>query len=156
MRHHIFQSTLPREERPRLVMEYKRWILFQSTLPREERRIAPTSVRPHKNFNPRSHERSDMKSLDTHSYDSEFQSTLPREERHTGDIIYMQDSISIHAPTRGATTMAFIMSKGGKISIHAPTRGATSYGCDIDIETEISIHAPTRGATSQNCLCLHH
>ena len=33
------------------------------------------------------------------------------------------------------------------ISIHAPTKGATSPVTIIDPETEISIHAPTKGAT---------
>ena len=34
-----------------------------------------------------------------------------------------------------------------KISIHAPTRGATSHSIPGDIPHMISIHAPTRGAT---------
>ena len=57
------------------------WRVFQSTLPREER---PGRHRPEgepRNFNPRSHERSDDKSR-----------PLPA-----------QEAISIHAPTRGAT-----------------------------------------------------
>ena len=33
------------------------------------------------------------------------------------------------------------------ISIHAPTRGATSVGSQEDLSAAISIHAPTRGAT---------
>ena len=33
------------------------------------------------------------------------------------------------------------------ISIHAPTRGATSKNNFMNEYTEISIHAPTRGAT---------
>ena len=33
------------------------------------------------------------------------------------------------------------------ISIHAPTRGATSASKSLFISTIISIHAPTRGAT---------
>ena len=59
-------------------------ILFQSTLPREERQCAKTSCTTNKSyFNPRSHERSDYILLN----------------QHTSQII------SIHAPTRGATTM---------------------------------------------------
>ena len=34
------------------------------------------------------------------------------------------------------------------ISIHAPTRGATSLGIPVAVKGIISIHAPTRGATS--------
>ena len=61
-------------------------ILFQSTLPREER----------------------PKGVFICRYTSIFQSTLPREERHawqdkSGNI----KSISIHAPTRGATCISF-------------------------------------------------
>ena len=33
--------------------------------------------------------------------------------------------VSIHAPTRGATTLAFASLGNAKVSIHAPTRGAT-------------------------------
>ena len=55
----LFQSTLPREERPELKSELEVRGLFQSTLPREERQIRLKSGR----------------SL------QRFQSTLPREER---------------------------------------------------------------------------
>ena len=77
--------------------------------------------------------------------------------------------ISIHAPTRGATTQFFAKlhkkpnfnprahtgrdfvqtTKPAKrdISIHAPTRGATPCGLCGLWYVGISIHAPTRGAT---------
>ena len=55
----IFQSTLPREERPGGKTLTDTTTLFQSTLPREERQSRPY------NF----------------SITSRFQSTLPREER---------------------------------------------------------------------------
>ena len=81
----------------------------------------------HINFNPRSHERSDR----YHSY-----------------IHFFFSSISIHAPTRGATFVvrhfAFVIA----ISIHAPTRGATVPGIEAGSLDIISIHAPTRGATT--------
>ena len=38
------------------------------------------------------------------------------------------------------------------ISIHAPTRGATSLNCISDGTFKISIHAPTRGATMHLCM----
>ena len=99
-------------------------------------------------FNPRSHERSDRK----------------------GFYIFMDNSISIHAPTRGATSNTLQFKRLGAISIHAPTRGATGLlyfkpaWCSkfqstlpreerrcINAGTlysfRISIHAPTRGAT---------
>ena len=80
--------------------------------------------------------------------------------------------ISIHAPTRGATTcmgrrahkckfqfthlhevrprFSFNCSCNSIISIHAPTRGATNLLCVCEQCHYISIHAPTRGATL-NC-----
>jgi hypothetical protein len=78
-------------------------------------------------FNPRSHEGSD-----------------------TGKtyILMLRFKISIHAPTRGATTENAYATFHTKISIHAPTRGATYVSEKIYTYFEISIHAPTRGATA--------
>ena len=77
-------------------------------------------------------------------------------------------SISIHAPPRGATRTKTITTHDGKfqftplregrrgharritsavISIHAPPRGATFRGSHADLLRLISIHAPPRGAT---------
>ena len=99
-------------------------------------------------FNPRSHERSDVKK----------------------QLINHTRIISIHAPTRGATAIAVLMDDETRISIHAPTRGATwekllylflshfnprsherSDGASCyksSAPIHISIHAPTRGATA--------
>ena len=100
-------------------------------------------------FNPRSHERSDV--------------NVPPST--------LSPLISIHAPTRGATSIFQIPLQHLLISIHAPTRGATSspmpldtYHCSFQstlpreerpcdditalISGNISIHAPTRGATA--------
>ena len=80
----------------------------------------------------------------------------------------MDNSISIHAPTRGATQSFFLFYMILAISIHAPTRGATCTCAWMPrsinfnprshersdgklqflyMELFISIHAPTRGAT---------
>ena len=78
-------------------------------------------------------------------------------------------SISIHAPTRGATVDHGDLERFERISIHAPTRGATMLWNSLLSATVfqstlpreerrswmkllrslivISIHAPTRGAT---------
>ena len=56
---------------------------FQSTLPREERRQGLAAESDWDDFNPRSHERSDMENED----------------------IVRELAISIHAPTRGATAI---------------------------------------------------
>ena len=59
--------------------------IFQSTLPREERLFG----------------------FGIRVIISIFQSTLPREERRTtSEITGILDSISIHAPTRGATPLS--------------------------------------------------
>ena len=58
-----------------------------------------------------------------------FQSTLPREERLSGNLPSdLEQEISIHAPTRGATVTILICGGVYNISIHAPTRGATVIG----------------------------
>ena len=55
------------------------------------------------NFNPRSHEGSDLRQSASTCQKS-FQSTLPRGERQAADSIQARKGIiSIHAPTRGAT-----------------------------------------------------
>ena len=80
--------------------------VFQSTLPREERRLYIRASPDYRNFNPRSHERSDKPDSIGDFGKTEFQSTLPREERQILDFPKETDRIiSIHAPTRGATAI---------------------------------------------------
>ena len=79
------------------------------------------------------------------------------------------DSISIHAPARGATLFRNVMQLETQISIHAPVRGATVkelceivwgefqstlprgerrvFLCHVTDNRSISIHAPASGAT---------
>ena len=61
---------------------------FQSTLPRGERQTTNSSCIVFHHFNPRSHEGSDVKSA----------------------VTFIQQTISIHAPTRGATFIALVSS----------------------------------------------
>ena len=77
----VFQSTLPREERPRFDAVCQVSASFQSTLPREERQSSPRLSCQSYYFNPRSHERSDVSLV----------------------VTSIESAISIHAPTRGAT-----------------------------------------------------
>ena len=99
-------------------------------------------------FNPRSHEGSDEMRSPSSGCSNEFQSTLPRGERPGRN---RKDghgyTISIHAPTRGATLLDVKCDREAHISIHAPTRGATGQICHLVHFPYISIHAPTRGAT---------
>ena len=78
--------------------------VFQSTLPREERPSIPPATPTIIDFNPRSHERSDCVCA----------------------VCCCIFCISIHAPTRGATTFYSCSCQHHYISIHAPTRGATT------------------------------
>ena len=99
----IFQSTLPRGERQstasassdtsisihaptrgatNLLQLLVIFVRFQSTLPRGERHILSVSNFSHINFNPRSHEGSDVHPVRQQFQSHKFQSTLPRGERH--------------------------------------------------------------------------
>ena len=56
--------------------------------------------------------------------------------------------ISIHAPAKGATSVAGIPEVESEISIHAPAKGATPAPAQPKKSNEISIHAPAKGATA--------
>ena len=81
---------------------------------------------------------------------------------------FSSDSISIHAPAKGATgTLAYMLRSlyfnprtregcdvltvagyvGNTISIHAPAKGATEAYALRVVQAVISIHAPAKGAT---------
>ncbi len=144
----VFQSTLPRGERPparqspgllpvsihapargATVVASLTYALawFQSTLPRGERR----------NFN------------QTKGGPYQFQSTLPRGERQRCCFLNVRARlVSIHAPARGATRAARRFAPYRNVSIHAPARGATSPAQDCEHRRDVSIHAPARGATA--------
>ena len=101
--------------------------VFQSTHPRGVRPWGAMYVNtPATDFNPRTHEGCDEAGRNS-------------EQNRT--------SISVHAPTRGATSIPYIYALSFRISIHAPTRGATVKLHRAIIVFQISIHAPTRGAT---------
>ncbi len=107
IRQFLFQSTLPRGERPGLDRARLAEVRFQSTLPRGER-LSPASSAPLlQNFNPRSREGSDRGLRDGGKYGI---------------------NISIHAPARGATMLILKRDYRSFISIHAPARGATGGG----------------------------
>ena len=79
--------------------------IFQSTLPREERRCMRVRIAaPLCNFNPRSHERSD---IHIKFIAVMFLNFNPRSHERSDGIRdradTVPDEISIHAPTRGAT-----------------------------------------------------
>jgi len=57
------------------------------------------------------------------------------------------NSVSIHAPARGATTRMLSKIALVVVSIHAPARGATRMQGYLFFVPFVSIHAPARGAT---------
>ena len=121
---------------------------FQSTLPQGERRDWLNCPNVSVHFNPRSHKGSDVSNYAVAVFYRYFN---PRSHKGSDDVTPIPNgaltAISIHAPTRGATSNS---SGGGgrpKISIHAPTRGATCVDHSGQWVLDISIHAPTRGAT---------
>ena len=123
--------------------------LFQSTLPREERLCLCCLLLHFLYFNPRSHERSDYVHLNNHR---NYKISIHAPTRGATSVLVMglfRTHISIHAPTRGATFFPLALPFKVCISIHAPTRGATSSSSLISLLIDISIHAPTRGATGR-------
>ena len=100
----MFQSTLPRGERPPNSVMTNDTMPFQSTLPRGERPSLLAVNRPAVSFNPRSREGSDDARDVCPCCGDGFQSTLPRGERLQRVVgIAVADDVSIHAPARGAT-----------------------------------------------------
>ena len=169
---------------------------FQSTLPREERLHADYSGMFRYNFNPRSHERSDeWRTAHPEGTPKEFQSTLPREERQKDSVQMVERGhfnprshersdpswvrlsipkwISIHAPTRGATSPEKVFpfsgtyfnprshersdrngvlyfNKKGDFNPRSHERSDGDAAAPWCVPSNISIHAPTRGATSSS------
>jgi len=57
------------------------------------------------------------------------------------------NTVSIHAPARGATVQGAKTYEHQAVSIHAPARGATPLRAVRWLMHVVSIHAPARGAT---------
>ena len=145
----IFQSTLPRRERPGEAGDVFPCEFISIHAPAKG--ATPSAWRQpcfSLNFNPRSREGSDTCWIPLPASTERFQSTLPRRERHELRQDWQQISrISIHAPAKGATDTAIADALKWAISIHAPAKGATPSPPSADRPREISIHAPAKGAT---------
>ena len=120
-----FQSTLPREER---LSSRKEKGLYKDFNPRSHERSDNLFLKQWistRNFNPRSHERSDTAKCSVICH-QEFQSTLPREERpdrhdQTDICCIFQSTL----PREERPCQELQIDDLKNISIHAPTRGAT-------------------------------
>ena len=99
----IFQSTLPREERHVGAVSPCSCYVFQSTLPREERHSSLPTHHQTSDFNPRSHERSDVCTVPFCLCPVNFNPRSHERSDPLAVIFHCIWLISIHAPTRGAT-----------------------------------------------------
>ena len=98
---------------------------FQSTHPRGVRLYQILYFLNKRSFNPRTHEGCDG-CVASPCRQLPFQSTHPRGVRPLNSVnSTVLDSVSIHAPTRGATGSNLLKYFFLNVSIHAPTRGAT-------------------------------
>ena len=144
-----FQSTLPQGERPGLTqrrlpqpqisihaptrgatsIRFKKFVFIFNFNPRSHKGsddVGKLQGRRDVDFNPRSHKGSDRCGKAPRSARCGFQSTLPQGERPISLCSSVRPvNISIHAPTRGATSQLVTVHEFCPISIHAPTRGAT-------------------------------
>ena len=147
----LFQSTLPRRERPESAIAYAWYVWISIHAPTKGATCADHAVaracvyfnpRSHEgsdigllqgsrgvcNFNPRSHEGSDRNVYKPVLTQFRFQSTLPRRERLSGLRVLEPDQYFNPRSHEGSDPLmwaSFYLSSA--ISIHAPTKGAT--GC---------------------------
>ena len=81
--------------------------MFQSTLPRRERPCERFPCIIRYSFNPRSREGSDICPFRSATSTPSFQSTLPRRERRIAGLTVKRIiNVSIHAPAKGATAIS--------------------------------------------------
>ena len=141
----LFQSTLPREERHESSSKKTRRILFQSTLPREERhciRIEPPCGSRFQSTLPREERR--LAGTYKVTASGLFQSTLPREERPCTEYetCNVKTDFNPRSHERSDGGKQMISNCGHDISIHAPTRGATSGALSSAVFTRFQSTLP--------------
>ena len=125
----------------------QRVIEFQSTPPRGVRLTVDLLCRDCQCFNPRPRAGCDKVGTDLRQYLTSF-NPRPRAgcDIKTNTNKHKQ-SVSIHAPARGATYWIKCQEPFFIVSIHAPARGATKMQAEEQEAKRVSIHAPARGAT---------
>jgi len=83
-----------------------------------------------------------------------FQSTPLREGR-LYSTSWITSCLSFNPrPCARGDSIGYLREHSESVSIHAPARGATEYMPDIVCKYLVSIHAPARGATKMNVECL--
>ena len=101
--------------------------MFQSTLPRRERQTRIFLRLTKSCFNPRSHAGSDSCQIPSLPDQTGFN---PRSHAGSDSLALAAArlySVSIHAPTQGATHCVIFPAYRAYVSIHAPTQGATYH-----------------------------
>ena len=118
-------------------------------------RSSPSQCQVH-SFNSRAHVGRDKSGLYGDKPQIWFQFTRPRGARQCSEFVcFNSQTVSIHAPTWGATKLSRAAKLIIHVSIHAPTWGATGGGHLPEQAAGVSIHAPTWGATmSPGCLLM--
>ena len=170
----IFQSTLPRRERPGVVFSSHGDMVFQSTLPRRERPFGAAFSISRADFNPRSREGSDVDVRRCREYRADFnprsregsdhtrimeyggickfQSTLPRRERRLPDGPSEGGAqISIHAPAKGATIAAITWLCWRTFQSTLPRRERLITG--LSPVTELYFNPRSREGSDEKRLC---
>ena len=110
-------------------------------------------------FNPRSHERSDLMHPQLTSLVSLFQSTLPREERHIQAQRLLHPYLYFNPRSHERSdNVRYTQQNGSQISIHAPTRGATKVTrrtpCIFGFQS--TLPREERPMSTANCLLCKH
>ena len=144
-----FQSTLPREERlGKVCCDIKRIKISIHAPTRGATINIGNKIHWIIYFNPRSHERSDVKSKSKKGWCIIFQSTLPREERRQQDILSL---VSLYfnprSHERSDDLTQATLSEWAIFQSTLPREERLCPDMSKEDDTIISIHAPTRGAT---------
>ena len=129
-----FQSTHPRGVRHHYSLKDARALVYFNPRTHEGcDSSGPSRQSPPAYFNPRTHEGCDLRAFSWSSYSYPFQSTHPRGVRRQWlDAELQLRSISIHAPTRGATNVCRIRRR--RFCNFNPR---THEGCDLFVRNSI-------------------
>ena len=143
-----FQFTRP--QGARLKSSFRKIIkkCFNSRAHKGRDSAPETSVIPPKSFNSRAHKGRDLLYLSLSGPLEGFQFTRPQGARPCIIILICGYHSFNSRAHKGRDKALSCKTFGKSVSIHAPTRGATYYRDFDKFEFTVSIHAPTRGATS--------
>ena len=144
-----FQSTLPRGERQCGSSHHTALAGISIHAPARGATGMPLKTVTHmSNFNPRSREGSDLFRIRS-SYDAAYFNPRSREGSDGRERLCNGNGlrISIHAPTRGATTSVLMVWDMPRFQSTLPRGERLDADPNNSPSDTISIHAPTRGAT---------